>query len=99
MIHVRGGSFWGDIEQAVVWNNAGLLAISDSQFNGWSKDKSCIEINAGRAMIRGNYFQDVIGTALAIGPNSDRVLATGNELIGNKIKNEGKDTLIETNHA
>ena len=97
MLHVRGGSFWGPLQQAVVWNNAGLIAISDTQFNSWSNSKPCIELLTGRAMIRGNYFQDAIGTAIEIHDGPNRVLVTGNMLIGNAIKNNGKNTMIANN--
>eukprot|EP00039_Didymoeca_costata_P024899 m.11837 g.11837 ORF g.11837 m.11837 type:complete len:448 (+) comp4532_c0_seq2:77-1420(+) len=95
---IRGASFWGAIKQAIVWNNGGHINIFDSSFNSWSGSLPAIDILLGRAMISGNYFTDIIGTAIHIGPETDRALITGNELVGNKIHSEINDTMIGNNH-
>lgn len=50
-------------------------------------------------MLRGLYFSDTIGTAINIGPNTDRVMVTDCELVGNALINNGQDTLVANNHA
>jgi hypothetical protein len=48
-----------------------------------------MDILTGRGMIHDNFFKDVIGTAIHIGSNTDRVMISNNEITGSKIKNEG----------
>jgi len=95
---IRGYSMWGLFNQAINWNNAGTVSVSNSIFQQWNASYPCIEFVSGRGIARGNYFHDVIGVAVSIGPNTDRVMVVDNELVGNTIVNNGKDTCIATNH-
>jgi len=95
---IRGYSLWGLFNQAVNWNNAGTVAISNSIFQQWNSTFPCIDFVSGRGIARGNYFHDTIGVAVSIGPNTDRVMVVDNELVGNTIVNDGTDTLIANNH-
>lgn len=78
-----------------------MLSDSFLQPTGASAPGPAVEILAGRAMVRGNYFEDQIPTGIAvqIGANTDRVMVVDNELTGNSIQNQGADTLVANNHA
>lgn len=99
---VRGASFWGDLNRALHWQSSGLVSISDSIVS-WNKSKKlpAVQIDRGRAMIQHNYFTDSGGTAVAVavGPDTDRVMIVGNELAGNRMDLHGPLTLEATNHA
>ncbi len=84
-IVIRGASFWGEFKQNVVWQNAGLLTISDSLMLGWSSTLPCIQISSGRVTVTNNFFQDLIGNAVTVEKGADRVMITGNDLTGNTI--------------
>ncbi|MBP5274397.1 MAG: hypothetical protein ILO36_05630, partial [Abditibacteriota bacterium] len=53
--------FWGNIDKAVEMNApGGVVSVSDSHFAIWdvyNKNSSCIEINEGIGLIRGNTFR------------------------------------------
>lgn len=97
-LDVRGASFWGQLQQDVKWNNSGTLSLSDSRMLAWNgATPGAIEIDSGRAMIHDNYFSDLIGTSITVGANTDRVMLTGNELVGNPIVNNGTQVLQANN--
>ena len=98
MVTVRGGSFWGDLNAAVVWQGSGMVRVSDSTVHAWNKSIPAIHVAAGRAMLMGNAFHDVTGTAVRIGPAADRVVVSSNELAGNTISVENKLALVANNH-
>ena len=95
---VRGGSFWGDLSQAVQWNNAGSIRLSDSTIQAWDNTNAAVQLTAGRGYVQGTFFEDTIGVAVQIDEGADRVMVTGNELAGNTITNNGNLSLIANNH-
>jgi hypothetical protein len=48
-------------------------------------------------MVHDNYFKDLIGTAIHVGTNTDRVMISNNELVGNTLFLEGPRTLTANN--
>ncbi len=96
-LNVRNASFWGTLQQAVRWENSGMLSISDARMLQWNGQKAAIDVIDGRAMVHDNYFQDAIGIAIHVGPNTDRVMITGNELVGNTMQLQGPLTLSANN--
>ena len=96
---IRGGSFWGSLNAAAVWNNPGMLRISDSTIHAWNKSNPALEVVGGRAMLMGNAFNDLVGVAIAVGAAADRVVISSNELAGNTITVENKLTVQTGNHA
>jgi len=97
---VRGLCVWGEMHRPVLWENGGLLQLSDAIFPQWdNKNYPAVTVNSGRSMLRGLYFGDALGTAISIGSNTDRVMVTDCELVGNAIINNGADTLVANNHA
>ena len=97
-VTVRGGSFWGSLNAAVDWQNSGMVRVSDSTVHAWNKSMPAVSVSNGRAMLMGNAFHDVVGTAIYIGPDADRVVVTSNELAGNSISVENKLALVANNH-
>jgi len=97
-LNVNGASFWGLIRQPVLWWCDGLLTLSNARVLGWDASRPAINILAGRAMIQANYFTDHIGTAIHVGPGTDRVMIIGNELARNSLSLEGPLTLSANNH-
>jgi hypothetical protein len=95
---VHNASFWGSIEQAVLWQKGGLFSMSDARVLAWDGAKPAIDIAAGRAMIHDSFFQDVTGTAVHVGAGADRVMITNNELAGNTLSIQNALTLAANNH-
>lgn len=95
---IRGGSFWGQLNGVLLWQmDAGHVALSDSIISEWNPQNPAIVIKNGRALITTNYFRDLVGTAIVVDSSADRVLIASNELIGNKIINNGKHTVMSGN--
>jgi hypothetical protein len=97
-IVVRGGSFWGQFQQNILWLHQGLITISDSLFNNWNQTSPAIQIESGRAMINNNYFADSIGNALTISENVDKVIVTGNQFNNNTLNVVTKSTVLIANN-
>ncbi|HEY5914982.1 MAG TPA: glycosyl hydrolase family 28-related protein [Verrucomicrobiae bacterium] len=97
-LNVNGASFWGSIRQPVSWGSTGLLTFSSARMLGWDASVPAVAILAGRAILQGNYFTDNVGTAILVGPATDRVMITGNELAGNGLSLLGPRTLSANNH-
>ncbi len=97
-LNVTGASFWGSLRQCVSWNCAGLFSISNARCLSWDSTLPAMDILGGRAMIQANFFTDVIGTAIHVGTNTDRVMIIGNELAGNSLSLQGPLTLSTNNH-
>lgn len=97
-LNVNGASFWGLIRQPVLWWCDGLFTLSNARVLAWDSSRPAINILAGRAMIQANYFTDHLGTAIHIGPGTDRVMIVGNELARNALSLEGPLTLSADNH-
>ena len=97
-LNVNGASFWGAIRQPVSWNCSGLFSLSNARLLSWDPAVPAIDILGGRAMLQANFFKDVIGTAIHVGPGTDRVMIIGNELAGNTLLLEGPRTLNANNH-
>jgi len=98
IVVIRGASFWGDFEQDILWTHPGLISISDSLLTSWNHSKTGIEIQAGKAMINNNYFQDKIGTAITVGEKADHVTVTNNQLNGNTLNIVSKPTILVANN-
>jgi len=100
-LSIQNGSFWGQfINEVVLWEKAGgPLQISASIFRAWGAGKPAIKIMRGRATIQGNFFSDLIGKSVYIGNDADRVIVTGNQLVGNPIEVHGPQhlRLVESN--
>ncbi len=96
-LNVNGASFWGDLRQPVSWGSQGLLTLSNARFLAWDASRPAVDILAGRALIQGNYFADSIGTAIHVGPATDRVMVLGNMLTGNIVSLSGPRTLSANN--
>lgn len=95
---VQNASFWGTLEQAVVWDSAGAIMLTGSRFITWNGNKYAIEVVRGNAMVQGNYFQAAGTRAIHVWPSSGRVMITGNELNGNTVLLQGSQTLDFGNH-
>jgi hypothetical protein len=95
-LNVRNASFWGSLEQAVLWEG-GSLSISDSRIINWNGQKAAIDLIGGRAMVHDNFFHDATGVAIHVGPSTERVMITGNALVGNTLQLEGASTLSASN--
>ena len=96
---VRGASFWGSLNQAVQWAGEGsFLRLTDSTVHAWNATLPAIDIRGGRAMISGNAFKDVTGTAVRVAAAADRVMLTSNELAGNTLDVHNNLTLQSANH-
>lgn len=96
-LNVNGASFWGQIRQPVAWGSRGLLTLSNARLLAWDASLPAVDILAGRAVIQGNYFADSIGTAIHVGPATDRVMVLGNMLAGNIVSLSGPRTLSANN--
>ena len=83
-IQIVNGCFWGHFNKIIHWET-GNLHVSATQFRGWAKGKTAIEIIGGRASLHNNYFEDALGTAIDV-RSTERVVISGNQLIGNPIK-------------
>jgi hypothetical protein len=98
IVVIRGASFWGNFEQDILWTHPGLISISDSLLTSWNHSKSGIDIQAGKAMINNNYFQDKIGTAITVSEKADHVTVTNNQLSGNILNIVSKPTILVANN-
>jgi len=96
-IVVRGGSFWGNLKQIVKWEGLGLVSVSDTIIQNWLPALPAIELKSGRALVRGNYFHDAIGTSVYVGAGTDRVMVVSNELAGNPVQNFNSRAIIANN--
>jgi hypothetical protein len=95
ILFVRGGSFWGELDRVVKWENAGLVSVSDSRLVPWELHGPMVEILDGQANIHDNsllIYPDVVkgagpGTAIVIGPKVRDAVVHDNQLNGNRIEN------------
>ncbi|MGA2018489.1 MAG: glycosyl hydrolase family 28-related protein [Opitutaceae bacterium] len=95
VLFVRGGSFWGQLDRVVRWENPGLISLSDSRLVPWMLNGPMIELLAGQAMIHDNsmtIYPGVVkgagpGTAVAIGPGVAGAIIHHNQLNGNRVDN------------
>jgi len=94
---LRGGSFWGDLTQVVNWQCSGLISFADSILQDWQPSHPALEVSAGRAIFRGNYFHDKIGIAISIHSTTDRAMVIGNELVGNTLSISLGRTVVDDN--
>jgi Pectate lyase superfamily protein len=96
VLFVRGGSFWGQLDRVVKWENPGLVSLSDSRLVPWVLNGPMIEVLDGQAMIHDNsltIYPNVVkdakpGTAVLIGPGARSAGVHHNQLNGNRIDNE-----------
>jgi len=96
VIYVRGGSFWGQLDRVVKWENAGLVSLSDSRLVPWVLSGPMIEVTDGQAMIHDNsltIYPDAVkgagpGTAIVIGAGAQGVIVHHNQMNGNRIENK-----------
>lgn len=98
-LSVRGASFWGLLNQALRWENAGTVSLSDSRLVEWRMKQPGIEILAGRALVHDNVVQTYRPqhpravpaevTAINVGRLVDRVIVHDNQLNGSRIVNKG----------
>jgi hypothetical protein len=95
-INVINGSFSGNITNAILWNNTGIVSLSGSRMMEWySAGTYAVEIDSGRAIIQDNFFSDnfwgngnasVKSTSgILVGSGADRVILSGNQMTGNTI--------------
>ncbi len=99
VIFIHGGSFWGQLDRVVKWENAGYVGLSDSRLIPWSLNGPMLEISSGQADIHDNsmlIYPDVIkgarpGTAIEVGAGASGVSIHDNQLNGNRIVNEAGD--------
>jgi len=97
VLYVRGGSFWGQLDRVIKWENSGLVSLSDSRLVPWMLNGPMIELLGGQAMIHDNsltIYPNVVkgalpGTAIVIGPGAREVSVHHNQLNGNRIENHG----------
>ncbi len=95
VIYVRGGSFWGQLDRVVKWENSGLISLSDSRLVPWVLTGPMIELTDGQAMIHDNsltIYPEAIkgagpGTAITIGTGTRAVMIHHNQMNGNTIEN------------
>ncbi len=93
VLFVRGGSFWGQLDRIVKWENPGLISLSDSRLVPWVLHGPMVEIVAGQAIIHDNSFTiypDVIkgavpGVGIRVGPGAKEVAIHDNQMNGNRI--------------
>jgi hypothetical protein len=104
-LFIRGGSFWGQLNRVVKWENPGTVSLSDSRLIPWVLNGPMIEILAGQAMIHDNsmtLYPGVVksaapGTAVFAGPRVESV-SVHDQLNGNRIENQaGEHASISNN--
>lgn len=101
VIYVRGGSFWGQLDRVVRWENPGLISVSDSRLLPWSLNGPMVELQDGQASLHDNSFAiypDAVkgalpGTAVAVGPRIRDASIHDNQLNGNRIENGAGDRI------
>ena len=99
VLYVRGGSFWGQLDRVVKWENDGLVSLSDSRLVPWVLNGPMIEILYGQASVHDNSFliyPDVVkgavpGTGILVGPKARDVSVHDNQMNGNRIENDAGD--------
>ncbi len=99
VLFVRGGSFWGQLNRTIKWENDGYVSLSDSRLVPWSLNGPMIEILSGQADIHDNTFTiypEVVkgagpGEAVKVGRNAGSVSIHDNQLNGNRIASEAGD--------
>jgi hypothetical protein len=94
---IRGGSFWGNLNQPVVWSGTGTLTLSESRFQDWNAT-TFFAVNVSNASglvgssltgtvanIHNNYFVGhTNGRGIWInGDPNLRAVVMGNEMQGN----------------
>jgi hypothetical protein len=95
---IRGGSFWGHLNQVVRWEAPGALSLSDSRIVPFEAPRPVIEILQGHANIHDNNLGPYPGThwskpavAISVGPKVGRAIIHDNEFSGWRILNQGRD--------
>jgi len=99
VLYVRGGSFWGELNRVVKWENTGLVSLSDSRLVPWELHGPMVEVLAGQANIHDNsllIYPEVVkgagpGTAIVVGSKVRDVVVHDNQLNGNGIENGAGD--------
>ena len=99
VLFVRGGSFWGQLNRTIKWENEGYVSLSDSRLVPWSLNGPMIEVLSGQADIHDDSFTiypEVIrgalpGTAVFVGPHAASVSIHDNQLNGNTVSSGAGD--------
>jgi len=87
---IRGGSFWGQLNQVLRWEIPGSISVSDSRLVEWRGSGPVVELLAGDALIHDNIFANGWNpkeevTAIYVGPGAGGVLIHDNQLHGNRV--------------
>jgi hypothetical protein len=81
--NIVNGIFFGLTQQAIIWEQPGLLMLSNSRIESVTSGTPAIKISAGDAMIQNNAFTGAVAGTLDVSVTSTgRVLITGNSLYG-----------------
>jgi hypothetical protein len=106
VLFIRGGSFWGQLNRVVKWENSGAISLSDSRLIPWVLNGPMVEVLTGQAMIHDNsllLYPEVVpsaatGTAILVGPWVESASVHDNQLNGNRIENQaGEHATIANN--
>lgn len=100
-ITIRGASFWGQLNRAVVWENPGTLSMGDSRVVEWNvAGGPAVVLERGRAILHDTAFavrKGRTGVAVKVGAGAERVILHHNLLNGHSIDNQGKSTAADGN--
>ena len=100
-VTIRGASFWGSLNHALVWENPGTISISDSRMVEWNVGQGpAMVVDSGRAMLHDSAFavtNQRVGIAVRIGPGVERAMVHHNLLNGHSVKNESARAAVEGN--
>jgi hypothetical protein len=100
-ITIRGASFWGLLNQALVWANPGTISLSDSRVVEWnSAQHPAMIVQRGRAILHDNSFvvrNRQTGVAVRIDEGAENAIVHHNLLNGHAVKSEGTRRIVEGN--
>jgi hypothetical protein len=102
-ITIRGASFWGQLNQAVLWENPGTFSMGDSRVVEWNirRQQPAVILEKGKVILHDNSFsfrQKRIGVAVRVGAGVEQVLMHHNLMSGHSIENQaGAALLSESN--
>lgn len=99
-VTIRGASFWGELNQAVKWENPGTLSIGDSRIVEWNirKKQPAMIFNRGKVILHDSFFsfrKKQVGIAVQVNPDVSQVLMHHNLMSGHTVENRAGAALLE----
>ena len=99
-VTIRGASFWGQLNQAVLWDNPGTLSVGDSRVVEWNirRQQPAMIFSKGKVILHDSFFsyrQKRVGVAVRALPGVERVLMHHNLVSPHTVENQAGGATLE----